>query len=136
MESSLSSETGSRETHHTPILLVAATVAGSLQTRTRQCMHLQQATEAPGFGVALLYAYFFKAPSRVELWAVSLLLFGIVFLITGVYILFGPWLQRLVRRRTFYAVTDRRVIIVNERPWHRVVALDLERLVSARVLLE
>jgi hypothetical protein len=89
-----------------------------------------------GIGVALLYACLFTAPWRVEAWSVVLLLFGIVFLITGVYILLGPWLQRLVRRSTFYAVTDRRVIIINKRPWHRVVTLDLDRLASVEVLLE
>jgi hypothetical protein len=89
-----------------------------------------------GVGVALIYVYFFKAPSHTASWAIIELLFGLPFLMAGFYVLGGPFLQRFLRRGTFYAITDRRIIIVHDRPLHRVIVRDLSALTVARVLNE
>jgi hypothetical protein len=86
-----------------------------------------------GVGAALIYG-FFKAPSHTEPWAIGLGLLGLPFLMAGVYITGGPFLQRFLRRGTFYGVTDRRIIIVHERPFHRVIIRDLSALTVARVV--
>ena len=89
-----------------------------------------------GVGASLIYVYFFKAHSHTASWAVIELLMGVPFLMAGFYILCGPFLQRLLRRGTFYAVTDQRIIIVHERPFHRVIVRDLSALTVAQVLNE
>lgn len=62
--------------------------------------------------------------------------FGIVFLLAGIYVLGGPFLQRIMRRGTFYGITDRRVLIVHERPLHRVIARDVCAVSYAQVINE
>src|SRR5262249_8680336 len=89
-----------------------------------------------GVGTALIYVYFFKAPSHTESWAVIELLMGLPFLMAGFYILGGPFLQRFLRRGTFYAITDQRIIIVHERPFCRVIVRDLSALTVAQVVNE
>ena len=88
-----------------------------------------------GVGAALIYVYF-KAPSHKASWAILEPLMGLPFLMTGFYILGGPFLQRFLRRGTFYAITDQRIIIVHERPFHRVVVRDLSAVTVAQVLNE
>jgi len=64
------------------------------------------------------------------------MIFGVLCMVAGFCVLLGPFLQRFLRRGTFYAVTDRRVIIVHERPFHRVIIRDLSVLTVANVCNE
>jgi hypothetical protein len=75
----------------------------------------------------------FKAPWQAGL---AGMLFGVLCMVAGFCVLLGPFLQRFLLRGTFYAVTDRRVIIVHERPLHRVIARDLSALTVANVFNE
>ena len=51
----------------------------------------------------------------------------------GLYVTFGRFLLDMwVRRNQRYVVTDRRVLIVTRKPWHRIKSLDLKRLPGER----
>lgn len=62
--------------------------------------------------------------------------FGVIFLVAGIYVLLGPFLQRVLRRGTFYAITDRRVIVVHERPLHHVIARDVTAVSVVQIFSE
>ena len=56
-------------------------------------------------------------------------LFGLPFLVAGVYVIAGRFLLDMwIRRGQHYFVTDRRILIVTRAPWRRVKSLDLKRL--------
>ena len=63
-----------------------------------------------------------RAPFFFRLW-------GIPFVLVGLYIVAGRFFfDAFVRRNTAYAITDRRVLIIRDRPFGKVVALNLASL--------
>jgi hypothetical protein len=62
-------------------------------------------------------------------------LFGIPFVLIGLYLIFGRFLfDALIRRNMRYAVTNRRVLIKRSGIFSKFTAIDLERLPSADLL--
>ena len=61
-------------------------------------------------------------------------LFGVPFVIVGLYIVVGRFaVDAWLRGRTHYAITDRRVLILREAPWPSLTAVQLDRLPEATV---
>lgn len=59
-------------------------------------------------------------------------LFGVPFLIIGLFLIFGRFLvDRWLRGRILYALTDSRVLIARSGPWPSFQALSLDRLPEA-----
>jgi Bacterial PH domain len=94
-----------------------------------------------GVGIALLRVWFNPDNWRSATFALSMarfsmLPFGIIFFLIGCYITGGPFLQRIFRRATFYAITDRRVIMVRGWLLRRVLSRDLTQITFARIISE
>lgn len=67
------------------------------------------------------------APLLFRLW-------GIPFVLVGLYMIAGRFvIDAWLRGRTWYGVTDRRVLILREAPFHSFIALDLAGLRDIRV---
>jgi hypothetical protein len=63
-----------------------------------------------------------QAPFFFALW-------GVPFVLAGLYFVFGRFIaEAWIRRRTIYAVTDRRVLILRGGPFNNFLALSMERL--------
>lgn len=61
-------------------------------------------------------------------------LFGVLFIAFGAFFMGGRfWLDAWLRGRTFYAVTDRRVLILRSGPFSDFTAVALDRLPDARI---
>ncbi|MCX5787818.1 MAG: hypothetical protein NTX64_04815 [Elusimicrobia bacterium] len=88
-----------------------------------------------GFG-ALAVRGPFKGSYAFSLPGVIVLLFGIAFIAAGLYVGLYPFVDRSRRVRTFYGVTDRRVIAIEPWPWRWVMTLDLSRLHDMRITQE
>ena len=57
--------------------------------------------------------------------------FGFVFVLLGLYFIFGRFLaDAWIRRSMIYAITDRRILILRDRPTRKLVALNLDKLPS------
>lgn len=69
-----------------------------------------------------------KAPSFFPL-------FGVPFVLIGLFLIFGRFfLDAWLRNRTFYALTDRRVLIARSGPWSNFNAINLDRLPEATLI--
>ena len=78
------------------------------------------------FWEALVLSSMISRPSTFELFP---LVFGLVFVAIGCYMIFGRFIvKRYTRRRTFYAVTDRRAIVVSTAFRRIVRSTSLKRL--------
>lgn len=56
-------------------------------------------------------------------------LFGLPFLVFGIFILLGRfWVDAYIRRGLYYQVTDQRVLIVRQGPFAGLKSLDIQRL--------
>jgi hypothetical protein len=59
-------------------------------------------------------------------------LFGLVFLLIGIYFVFGRFIHdAAIRARLVYAVTDRRVLILRQTPWTKLTVINLDHLLIA-----
>jgi hypothetical protein len=68
-----------------------------------------------------------RAPGFFRLW-------GVPFVAVGLYLIAGRFLvDAWLRGRTFYAVTDRRILILRVGPFGSLVALDRDRLPDMRL---
>ena len=78
------------------------------------------------------FAIFWEAEALLTNAPWFMALWGVPFVVVGLFIIFGrlpfdAWL----RRRVFYALTDRRVLILRESPWGSFKAVALDRLSDA-----
>ncbi|PIU83407.1 MAG: hypothetical protein COS68_04210 [Elusimicrobia bacterium CG06_land_8_20_14_3_00_38_11] len=87
------------------------------------------------FGVGLTW-YHFKGSLHLDIADLVCVVFGILFILSSLFMILYPFYDRYQRIRTFYGVTDRRVIMVEEWPWHSVVTRDLLRLIQTRIVEE
>lgn len=75
------------------------------------------------------FAFFWEAQVLATSAPFPFALFGIPFVVTGIYMIAGRFLaDAWLRTHIYYAVTDRRVLIVRVGPWPTFKALSLDRL--------
>ncbi|MFA5857513.1 MAG: hypothetical protein WC955_00440 [Elusimicrobiota bacterium] len=68
-------------------------------------------------------------PSGIDLFTYIFPLFGLPFVLIGLYLLFGRFIYKhYLRKKTFYAVTDQRVIIVTTLGNKNMRALELDKI--------
>jgi hypothetical protein len=68
-------------------------------------------------------------PDRFDPWDKFFVLWGIPFVLIGLYLIFGRFIEDMARRaRTIYAVTDRRAILLTNFLGHNVRSLHLQGL--------
>lgn len=64
-----------------------------------------------------------------------MMLFGIPFVLVGLYMLVGRFLvDAWLRSRMYYALTDRRILILRESPWSRFTTFALSQLPEATLI--
>ncbi len=58
-------------------------------------------------------------------------LFGIPFVVIGLYFIFGRfWFKKRKKKETYYALTDKRALILTKWPWVRFESIDLKQISS------
>lgn len=85
-------------------------------------------------GFALFWEYMVLNQSRVPFF---MKLWGVPFVLVGVFFIFGRfWLDSAVRARTYYAVTDCRVLIARTAPFTAFTALGLNQIPALELVDE